>query len=109
MKRYFDIDREVILTEDEVRRVYEEECKDTDETFAEYLNNCTSKNGSLEIIDESKKWYLHTNEDGTHTINNEYRDDAEQVINVWNAFYEHMFMTADGRIYDTDKDYNVWE
>lgn len=49
-KYYFDENTYSILTEDEVRETYEEFHED-EETFAEYLNNCTDKNGSLTVIE----------------------------------------------------------
>lgn len=53
-KFYYDENTDSILNEDEVRAVYEE-CKaeNTHEvlfSFEEYLNDCTSKNGSLTVI-----------------------------------------------------------
>lgn len=49
-KYYFDENTDSILTIDEVKAVYDE-CKEEGETFAEYLNNCTDKNGSLTVIE----------------------------------------------------------
>ena len=53
MKKYLDVDRGKIYTRDELYKEFEilRLNRETDaETFGQYLNNCLSKNGSLEEI-----------------------------------------------------------
>lgn len=53
MKTFYDIETETIITESELMESFEalREDGETDcETFAEYVRECTGKNGSLEEI-----------------------------------------------------------
>ena len=54
MKLYKDTENNTILTEAEIQAEFEtlkaEEPETYNYTFAEYLKNCTSKNGFLEAI-----------------------------------------------------------
>lgn len=56
MRKYYDIDRDIIYTEDELRVDYETQKKNGDiapeyDTFGRYLSACmTENNGTLERI-----------------------------------------------------------
>lgn len=57
MKRFFDLETHKIVTEDELRAIYEEQKREgglEDETFADYLTNCTTGNGVLIRIIENE-------------------------------------------------------
>lgn len=63
-ERYFyDSEEDKVYSLEELSRIYvelkEDGCIEDDETFSEWLNNCTSKNGSLdEISNNSLKDYV---------------------------------------------------
>ena len=53
MKKYYDIETEEIITEEDLEKEYNDLKKTGDTeaaTFNDYLINCTSKNGTLEEI-----------------------------------------------------------
>lgn len=53
MKKYYDTENQKVITEDELRAEYEVLKKNGEteaENFGQYLNNCTGKNGTLEVI-----------------------------------------------------------
>lgn len=112
MTRYFDIDREKIVTRSDILESFEAN-KTDGETFAEYLNGCMEENnGSLREIDESVIWYMHTCSDGIVRIESaemcdEFGSDAEQVLNIGATAYGFRFITEDERILDTDEDCQV--
>ena len=114
MTRYFDIDREKIVTRSDVLASFLEFGTEG-ETFEEYMNACMEENnGSLRAIDESVFWYMHTCSDGIVRIESaemcdEFGSDAEQVLNVGSTAYGFRFMTEDGRIFETDEDCQIIE
>lgn len=79
MKYYYDVDREQLLTIDDIKAEYNSLVKSGyayEQTFSEYLNNCMTKNnGSLDVYSvrefadtESMKAYitaLDYNEEGS--------------------------------------------
>lgn len=114
MTRYFDIDREKIVTRSDILASFEEFGTEG-ETFEEYMSACMEENnGSLRRIDESVFWYMHTCDDGIVRIEStemcdEFGSDAEQVLNVGSTAYGFRFMTEDGRIFETDEDCQIIE
>lgn len=55
MKMYHDTELDIFYTEEEMHRIYEENAADIYEssgaaTYAEWLRNCTSKNGFIEVL-----------------------------------------------------------
>lgn len=117
MKRYFDTESEVIMTDAEVRAFYNASRSngETVGTFEEYMNACMEENnGSLRDIDESVFWYMHTCSDGIVRIESaemcdEFGSDAEQVLNIGATAYGFKFITEDGRIFETDEDCQIIE
>lgn len=114
MKRYFNTDSEVIMTDAEVRAFYiaSRSNGETVGTFKEYLNGCMSKNGSLTEIDDSIFWYMHTCSDGivrieSDEMTDEFGSDAQRVTNIGATVYGFRFMTEDGRILETDEDCQI--
>ena len=109
MKRYWDVDREIIVTEDEVKASYEE-CKADGETYEEYLNGCMFRNnGSLEPINENPIWYMHTSWDGLKRIEStemqdDFGSDAVRVYMIGETSFGFRFVTEDGAIYEADAD-----
>ena len=109
MKRYWDVDREIIVTEDEVRASYEA-YKSEDETYEEYLNGCMFRNnGSLEPINEDPIWYMHTSWDGLKRIEStemqdDFGSDAVRVYMIGKTSFGFRFVSEDGAIYEADAD-----
>lgn len=109
MTRYFDIDREQILTRSDILASFEEFGADG-ETFEEYMNACMEENnGSLRAIDESVFWYMHTCDDGIVRIEStemcdEFGSDAIRVYMIGETSFGFRFVTEDGAIYEADAD-----
>ena len=107
-KFYFDENTDRIYTIDEIR-VFYEEFKDEGETFAEYLNNCTDKNGSLTAIetefDEFERFVriaIDADEDADEEeIGHEYK--LEDVV------YEYLYRYDGGDSFDeyTNRNFGI--
>lgn len=53
MRKFYDTENQKIITETELRAEYETLKRDGEteaKNFGQYLNNCTDKNGTLEVI-----------------------------------------------------------
>ena len=56
--KFWDIDSECVVTEEQLRGEYEELVQSgelEDCTFWQFLRDCTGKNGTLEVIEEEEK------------------------------------------------------
>lgn len=111
MKRYFNTESEAIMTDAEVRAFYNASRSngETVGTFKEYLNDCTSKNGSLIEIDDSVFWYMHTCSDGiirieSDEMTDEFGSDAIRVYMIGETSFGFRFVSEDGAIYEADAD-----
>ncbi len=96
MKLYKDIETSNILTEEQLKKEFEvlkaEDSETYNYTFNEYINNCTSKNGTLE---EVKNNYIFTFEwvHGNRCINDYIIEWLKR--NKINFQYKHFELVAD--------------
>ena len=89
---FYDENTDRLYTVDEIRSIYDE-FKSDGETFEEYLNNCTDKNGSLTAIetefDEFEMFIRIAIDDeenaDEYSIGQEFQ--LEQVVSEYLSYY----------------------
>lgn len=59
MNKYFDCESNEIITEKQLEKEFQQLKKESpteyDYSFADYINNCTAKNGTLTLIKTERK------------------------------------------------------